>query len=453
MPDLTSLAKAICGQHPGTIPRIPCGPRVERIAIPVELLPELNQAVKEVRPTRQEQLLDEAAKQLNARGVNDTSLTELAETLGLTRAALYHYVCNREDLVFQCYRRSCFVMLAHLRSVDEVRDPKDRLAAFIERALEETAPEFASFSEIGLLGSAERLEVLDTYGSLVARIGDLIAAGIAAGQFRRCDKRVAARSIVSLMFWPALAPRWSAPIPPPPRSQLIAALKNVLFSGFATVTAKVEAPPVIDLSPLGQQPHDAFDRVAIAAAKREKILATASRMFNLRGIQATSLDDIAAAFGATKRTLYHFVGNKQALMTACFRRAYDMFVFAATSAAALSCSGIEALAAYYRAGFIIQIRSDLAPLRPLAGYDTIDAESRAVIDGGTLELLTAYRSIVAKGKADGSIRDIDLDQANLVTPGISIWLVKGLHDDLDLGPEVIAMEMANLICLGLSARR
>ena len=36
----------------------------------------------------------------------------IARQLGLSRAALYYYVRDREDLVVQCYRRACAVMAA-----------------------------------------------------------------------------------------------------------------------------------------------------------------------------------------------------------------------------------------------------------------------------------------------------------------------------------------------------
>src|SRR4051812_46163240 len=86
---------------------------------------------------RQEQMLDEAAKQLNARGVSLTSLSDIAESLGVSRATLYQYVEDREDLVFQCYRRSCEVMARHLG--EAIRLGNDAVAVieiFIDRMLD-----------------------------------------------------------------------------------------------------------------------------------------------------------------------------------------------------------------------------------------------------------------------------------------------------------------------------
>jgi len=56
------------------------------------------------RRSKRDAVLDRAAAHLNARGVSLASLSEVAKALGLTRAALYYYVEDRDDLVFQCYR-------------------------------------------------------------------------------------------------------------------------------------------------------------------------------------------------------------------------------------------------------------------------------------------------------------------------------------------------------------
>src|ERR1700677_2901235 len=53
--------------------------------------------------SRREQLLDQAARELNSKGISMTSLTDVADKLGFSRASLYYYVEDREDLMFQVY--------------------------------------------------------------------------------------------------------------------------------------------------------------------------------------------------------------------------------------------------------------------------------------------------------------------------------------------------------------
>ena len=53
--------------------------------------------------------------------------------------------------------------------------------------------------------------------------------------------------------------------------------------------------------------------------KRDAVIRTAARAFDERGYHNTSLDDIAAALGVTKPTIYYYVPNKEQLLFECFR--------------------------------------------------------------------------------------------------------------------------------------
>src|SRR4029450_2492325 len=87
--------------------------------------------------SRRDVLLDEAARQLNAKGISQTALIDLASALGLSRAAVYYYADDRQDLVFQCYRRACEALARDLSAA--ARQPGDaieRIADFISRSLD-----------------------------------------------------------------------------------------------------------------------------------------------------------------------------------------------------------------------------------------------------------------------------------------------------------------------------
>src|SRR6476620_5570377 len=89
------------------------------------------------RGSKRDPVLDAAARHLNARGISETALIEIAAELGVSRAALYYYVEDREDLVFQCYRRACEAMARDLDAA--AKSPGrglDRLKAFIDLALD-----------------------------------------------------------------------------------------------------------------------------------------------------------------------------------------------------------------------------------------------------------------------------------------------------------------------------
>jgi AcrR family transcriptional regulator len=49
------------------------------------------------------------------------------------------------------------------------------------------------------------------------------------------------------------------------------------------------------------------------------VICAAAKAFNARGYHNTSLDDVAAALGVTKPTVYYYVANKEQLLFECFR--------------------------------------------------------------------------------------------------------------------------------------
>jgi AcrR family transcriptional regulator len=55
---------------------------------------------------------------------------------------------------------------------------------------------------------------------------------------------------------------------------------------------------------------------------KERILATADRLFYLRGIRAVGVDTIAAEIGISKRTLYNHFPSKDELIAAYLRRRF-----------------------------------------------------------------------------------------------------------------------------------
>lgn len=54
--------------------------------------------------------------------------------------------------------------------------------------------------------------------------------------------------------------------------------------------------------------------------KRDAILQTAAQMFNVRGFDSTSLDDVATMLEVTKPTLYHYFADKKAILYECLSK-------------------------------------------------------------------------------------------------------------------------------------
>src|SRR5207237_9296683 len=55
--------------------------------------------------------------------------------------------------------------------------------------------------------------------------------------------------------------------------------------------------------------------------RAEEVYAAALRLFTEKGYHATSMQDIAAAVGLYKGSLYHYIGSKEELLVQVFERA------------------------------------------------------------------------------------------------------------------------------------
>ena len=134
------------------------------------------------RPTQREVLLDEAARQFNARGIAATSVNQVAKRVGLTRAAVYYYVKDSEDLVFQCYLRACQLTADDLAHAHEHgKDDLERIKEFVRRALAPERPQAAVVSEIAYLSDAKRAIIEAEHGRNIAALESFVRSGIRAG--------------------------------------------------------------------------------------------------------------------------------------------------------------------------------------------------------------------------------------------------------------------------------
>ena len=402
--------------------------------------------------SRREQMLDAAARHLNASGVSLTSLGDIAVSLGVSRAALYQYVEDREDLVFQCYRRSCEAMARHLGEAIRLgTNAADVIGLFIDRMLDPAQPEIAARAEIAFLGP-ERHEIIQgLYDAITTRLASVLESGAQAGVLRACDRDVTANTIISLVTWVPLSRYWAAPARSYEPERFVRAMKATLLDGLAVDKSSARIYRPIDLSPLLTRVSGVFDRDAMADAKRETLLAIASRLFNRKGIDSTSLEEIASHVGATKRTLYHHLGDKQTLLVGCYARSYRIFLFIMESMTAYRGSRLEALAAAFHAISTVYLRDDLAPIAPMVGHDALPAKAQADMLPSADALIAGYFNAMNLGNNENSLRVPDMEARVLLLPGAFSWLVKdtGTHGEQRI--EHIAREISTLLSVGLRA--
>jgi AcrR family transcriptional regulator len=154
-------------------------------------------------------MLRAAAQCFNQKGYSGTSLRNVADVLGLTDAALYYYVRNKEELVYLCYLRAADLGREALeRAHAEGKDGMDVMLRYlryhIEMMVGDRGP-IAIMSEIPSLKPKHRDEVLELSRQHSIKFEAVLEAGISDGSIAACNVRMTGNAIMGSINW---IPKW-----------------------------------------------------------------------------------------------------------------------------------------------------------------------------------------------------------------------------------------------------
>lgn len=183
-------------------------------------------------------------------------------------------------------------------------------------------------------------------------------------------------------------------------------------------------------------------------AKRNAVLRAAVEMFNQRGFHATSLDDVAASLGISKRTIYHYLENKDQVLLECLTVGLSQLLEAVDKARAGSGDGRDRLV-HFLHGYAEVIMGPFGRCVVLTGENALSAESRPLFRKLRRKFDTAMRDIIAEAVTDGSIPDIDVRMTAFTLAGALSWTAHWHRPDGDLSPTQIANEMVGILMAGV----
>ena len=154
-------------------------------------------------------ILKTAAACFNEKGYSGTSLKDVAERLGLTDAALYYYVRNKEELVYQCYLRAGELGAdAMSRAVADGRTGLERARLYVRYHVEimvgDSGP-VAIMSEVPSLKRAHRVEILEISRRHSSNFEQILETGIRDDSIAACDVRMTGNAIMGAINW---IPKW-----------------------------------------------------------------------------------------------------------------------------------------------------------------------------------------------------------------------------------------------------
>jgi AcrR family transcriptional regulator len=159
--------------------------------------------------SQRHRILKAAATCFNEKGFSGTSLKDVSRHLGLTDAALYYYVKNKEELVYQCYLRAADLGREAMdRAVRDGASGFDQAYLYIKYHIEimvgDEGP-VAIMSEIPSLRRTHRNEILEVSRQHSAGFEDILSRGIDDGSITPCDVRMTGNAVMGSINW---IPKW-----------------------------------------------------------------------------------------------------------------------------------------------------------------------------------------------------------------------------------------------------
>lgn len=196
-------------------------------------------------------------------------------------------------------------------------------------------------------------------------------------------------------------------------------------------------PPARNAAAAAGSPWTARRRPRDHDVKREAVIRAAARAFNERGFHHASLDDIAAALGVTKPTVYYYVENKEQLLFECFLAGLKPIRAALDEAVRLEGTGRDRLKSVIR-GYAAAIASEYGWCMVRAHDQDLGPATRREINALKSEIDQGIRQLLRAGIADGSIQPLDPKLAAFAIAGALNWIAHWYREHEPLGPAEVA---------------
>ena len=185
------------------------------------------------RSLKRHAVLQAAVRMFNERGFHATSLDEVAASLGVTKPVIYHYLGNKDQVLFECVRLGLTqIREAAVAARGQEGTGLDRLKAFLRRYAEINMDDFGRCvirTGDETLSPESRREFRALKGEIDREMREVIAEGVADGSIHAPDVRLTAFTLAGALNWPA---RWFNPEGHDDRREVAAAMVEILCEGL-----------------------------------------------------------------------------------------------------------------------------------------------------------------------------------------------------------------------------
>lgn len=346
---------------------------------------------------KRETILSAAATLFNRKGVKGTSVSEVAEAVGLASNSVTYYFRRKDDLAAACFMRSIAVYDRLIGSVKGEASPKERVAALLRAffaLLVEVAegghPEPVAFHDTRSLVGEQWEEVSLSYSIMFRRLRGLLAEAFDDRNLLNARSHLLLSVLHSMRL---LAVNYA----PEDYSRVAGEVADIVLHGISAV-----AEPSIDSRDI--------DSTAAAIAGRfpdnaDGFLRTATLLINEQGYRGASVEKISSHLNVTKGAFYHHNENKGDLVADCFERTFSII-------AAVQQQAVGKGSGWARLAFAVLVLarfqlSGAGPLLRRTALAALPLSLRQEIQVKSNRVTNRFTGFIIDGMRDGSLRLVD----------------------------------------------
>jgi len=416
---------------------------------------EMNQSAPIIGQTegrlskKRDAILSIGASMINEAGPGALRLSQLGKQVGISRSSLYYYVSDRADLVRQCYHQTCDHFEQVLYDVSSGRASATEKTRNVVMALLAASPhEFAIISDPEILSDFDQEILAERQNLQTSLLGDILKKGVADGSLKVRDTNLLAHMIIGIVNWTILWNKWTSHDDAEKRARDIhaaSAICDILLNGL-TDDPNVQFKCSVELSDLSNFKAAKSEGHEERSPLSRKLVDAASQLFNRRGVEAVSIDDIASAAGVTKGAAYHHFKDKRDLVLSCYDRAFDQYERIADVAEYTETGALERMLTAFHLNCLAQ-SSATPPLVMQPGLNVLP--DRYLVRAR--DHSDRVKTIHSDGLAKRSIRDTNPSVVEL-TAGAFWWMPKWRDQRTDLSGFEIADMMTEVFLSGIQQR-
>ena len=185
---------------------------------------------------REAALHETATRLFRERGFHATSMQDLAEALGMNRGSLYHYIDSQDDLLWAIVDGGFRTLEERVLPLLDGDGPgRERLAAAVEAHLSVAAEHRDELTLLQMerraLSPARLAEVIERRDAYEAGFRRAVRDGVAAGELRPVDERMASIAVLSLCNW---FTQWYRPDGPMTPGEIAEVFTSLYLDGLRT---------------------------------------------------------------------------------------------------------------------------------------------------------------------------------------------------------------------------